>query len=79
MLDQTDYSRDFWLAEWGQFAQQHPEHADVRFGSKADIGVRPQHVALPPKADMDQHGRDVRYVPEAEVARKPAIPAARLR
>jgi hypothetical protein len=25
--------------------------------------------ALPPKADMDQSGFDVRFVPEAEVAR----------
>ena len=23
--------------------------------------------ALPPKADMDQHGRDVRFVPKADV------------
>ena len=23
--------------------------------------------ALPPKADMDQHGRDVRFVPEADI------------
>jgi hypothetical protein len=29
-------------------------------------GVRPMS-ALPPKADMDQQGRDVRFVPEAEV------------
>ena len=24
--------------------------------------------ALPPKADMDQHGRDVRFVPKADIA-----------
>jgi hypothetical protein len=23
--------------------------------------------ALPPKADMDQHGRDVRFVPTADI------------
>jgi len=23
--------------------------------------------ALPPKADMDQHGRDVRFVPKADI------------
>ena len=23
--------------------------------------------ALPPKADMDQHGRDVRFVPSADI------------
>jgi hypothetical protein len=36
---------------------------DVRFGSKADIGVRPHNVRFTPKADMDQHGPDVRFVP----------------
>jgi hypothetical protein len=25
--------------------------------------------ALPPKADMDQHGRDVRFVPKADILR----------
>jgi hypothetical protein len=25
--------------------------------------------ALPPKADMDQHGRDVRFVPKADISR----------
>ena len=39
--------------------------ADVRFGSKADIG-RP---ALPPKADMVRHDRDVRFVPKADILR----------
>jgi len=58
VLDQTDYSRDFWLAEWGQFAQQHPEHADVRFGSKADIPAPQINVRFSPKADIsDWHTR----------------------
>ena len=26
--------------------------------------------ALPPKADMDQHGRDVRFVPKADIAHR---------
>jgi len=26
--------------------------------------------ALPPKADMDQHGRDVRFVPQADEIRE---------
>ena len=26
--------------------------------------------ALPPKADIDQHGRDVRFVPKADIARR---------
>jgi len=25
--------------------------------------------ALPPKADIDQHGRDVRFVPKADISR----------
>ena len=32
-------------------------------------GVRPMS-ALPPTADMDQHARDLRFVPIAEVARQ---------
>src|SRR5262249_11952941 len=40
---------------------------NVRFGSKADIrGVRAMS-ALPPKADMDQSGCDVRFVPKADI------------
>jgi hypothetical protein len=35
---------------------------DVRFGSIADIASGPQHVRFTPKADIDQHGRDVRFV-----------------
>jgi hypothetical protein len=27
--------------------------------------------ALPPKADMDQRGRDVRFVPKADIIRSP--------
>jgi hypothetical protein len=36
--------------------------------SKADIAERESNVRLPPKADMVQQGRDVRFVPETEVA-----------
>ena len=38
--------------------------ADVRFGSKADIGEGATDVRFTPKRDMDQHGRDVRFVPK---------------
>ena len=31
-------------------------------------GVRPMS-ALPPKADVDQYGRDVRFVPKADMGR----------
>jgi hypothetical protein len=30
------------------------------------LGVRPMS-ALPPKADIDQHGRDDRFVPQADI------------
>jgi hypothetical protein len=43
---------------------------NVRFGSKADMtlrGVRSMS-ALAPKADMDQSGCDVRFVPKADIA-----------
>jgi hypothetical protein len=33
--------------------------SDVASGSKSDIGACPRNSALPPKTDMDQHGRDV--------------------
>jgi hypothetical protein len=39
---------------------------NVRFGSEADIEARPVKSALPPKADMDQQGCDVRFVPKAD-------------
>jgi hypothetical protein len=31
--------------------------------------------ALPPKADMDQHGRDVRFVPKADIVNAAAVSA----
>ena len=38
--------------------------ADVRFGSKGDIGQPGTMFALPPKADMDQSALNVRFVPK---------------
>ena len=29
--------------------------------------IGPRHVRLPPKADMVQHDRDVRFVPKADI------------
>jgi hypothetical protein len=40
---------------------------NVRFGSKADIKACPS--ALPPKADMDKHGYDIRFVPLADMGK----------
>jgi len=42
-----DYSRDLRPAKWGSEASLHGNNVEllhVRFGSKADIGVRPRHV-----------------------------------
>jgi hypothetical protein len=33
--------------------------------------------ALPPKADIDQHGRDVRFVPKADIRRRAVLSMAR--
>jgi hypothetical protein len=35
-------------------------------GHKQTLGVIKWMSALPPKADMDQHDRDVRFVPKAD-------------
>ena len=41
----------------------------VRFGSEEDILRAKQRCPLyPPKADIDEHGRDVRFVPKADIA-----------
>ena len=39
---------------------------DVRFGSKADMAIIGGMSALPPKADVAQHGCNVHFVPEFE-------------
>jgi hypothetical protein len=42
----------------------------IRFGSKADIGACPRDVRFAPqKRTLDQHGRDVRFVPKADILR----------
>jgi hypothetical protein len=41
---------------------------DVRFGSKADIGLTAADVRFTPKADIAEQGHHVRFVPKAEVA-----------
>jgi len=38
-------------------------------GQKQTSGHAGIMSALPPKADIDQHGRDVRYVPKADIQR----------
>jgi hypothetical protein len=39
----------------------------VRFGQKQTFSDVRRMSALPPKADMEQHGRDVRFVPKANI------------
>jgi hypothetical protein len=49
---------------------------DVRFGSKADMTLETVMSALPLKADMDQHGWDVRFVPKADITSYSIISSA---
>ena len=51
----------------GRFAQQQSSAVHVRFGSKADIGARPQHVRFTPKADIAKRDRHVCFVPKADI------------
>ena len=56
----TDYSRDLRPAKWGlgvSLRGSNPVAADVRFGSKADIGGPKSMSALPPKADIAERDR----------------------
>jgi len=41
----------------------------VRFGSGTDIAAPQVMSASPPKADMDQNVRDVRFVPKADIVK----------
>jgi len=43
----------------------------VRFGSLADIALVGVMSALPPKADIGLERRDVRFVPKADMRRRP--------
>jgi hypothetical protein len=42
-------------------------------GQKRTSGLVEGMSALPPKADMDHHGRDVRFVPKADIALIPGV------
>src|SRR6516162_6466229 len=51
-------------------------------GQKQTLKVVCAMSALPPKADMDQHGRDVCFVPKADIGTQPPnvrFPVARSR
>jgi hypothetical protein len=42
--------------------------ANVRFGSKADMGLRPLMSAIHPKADIAQRDWNVRFVPIPDIS-----------
>jgi hypothetical protein len=67
---EQNYSRDLLPAVWGSGISSHhsnPEPPMSALGQKRTSERVRLMSALPPKADMAQHGRDVRFVPEAEV------------
>jgi hypothetical protein len=43
-------------------------------GQKQTLDCRPLMSALPPKADMAQHDRDVRFVPLADIGERLRMP-----
>src|SRR5215469_7341900 len=69
-LNGSDYSRDFRPAEWGPsviLRGNNPQDRMFALGQKQTFThLRPMS-ALPRKADIDQGGRDVRFVPKADI------------
>ena len=66
----VDYIRDLRLAKWGLGVSLHgtnPEPLMSALGQKRTSEQVRAMSALPPKADMDQYGRDVRFVPKADI------------
>ena len=65
-----DYIRDLRPAKWGSGIKLHSSNPDPLMSALGQKRTS-EHVqsmsALPPKADVDHDGRDVRFVPEAEV------------
>jgi hypothetical protein len=54
LRSKTDLKGDFWGSKASGLS------IDVRFGSVADIALRPRHVRYSPKADIHQRGLHVR-------------------
>jgi hypothetical protein len=69
-----DYSRDFRPAKWGSGVSLHGNNFEApmsAFGQKRTFtNLRPTS-ALPPKADVDQHRRDVCFGSKADIAALP--------
>jgi hypothetical protein len=51
----------------GDLVQQHSGKPMSALGQKRTLRRVCVMSALPPKADMDQHGSDVRFVPKADI------------
>src|SRR5262249_14053649 len=66
-----DYIRDLPPAKWGSEAWLHGSKLELRMsalGQKRTSEVQSMS-ALPPKADIAKHRRDVRFVPKADIGR----------
>src|SRR6516225_8704473 len=66
----ADYIRDLRPAKWGSglsLRSSNPEPLMSALGQKRTLQCILVMSALPPKADMDQYGRDVRFVPKADI------------
>ena len=71
-----DYSRDLRPAEWGPIIilrGNNPQDRMSALGQKQTSRRVRAMSALPPKADMDQSGCDVRFVPKADKVRRSKI------
>src|SRR5262245_28627341 len=66
----ADYIRDLRPTKWGLRVGSdgsNPELLMSALGQKRTLRLLERMSALPPKADMDRHGRDVRFVPIANI------------
>jgi hypothetical protein len=67
----TDYIRDLRPAKWGSglnLRSSNPDPPMSALGQEQTSGGQAAMSALPPKADMDQSGFDVRFVPKADIS-----------
>jgi hypothetical protein len=65
-LQGRDYSRELRLAKWGSGVSLHRSNLEPpmsALGQKRTLERLYTMSALPPRADMDKRGRDVRLVP----------------
>ena len=77
----ADYSRDSRPVKWGLGVSLHgsnPEPPMSALGHKRTLEGLFTMSALPPKADMVQHDRDVRFVPKADIPLSANVYAVRI-